>query len=151
VLDTPARPPAAEADRFLSVTAAPVALGRVVVEVVGELDTFTSPLLELCLHSQARRPGVRRLVVDLERVTFLGVAGVSVLARADRRCRRHGARLVVRTGGRSSVLRPLQLAGLAEVVALDPTKPRTGGPRTPARPRPCPRRSPTRRSPRVCR
>jgi anti-sigma B factor antagonist len=94
--------------------------GRAVVEVVGEVDSYTAPVLDLCLRSRAGRPGVRELVVDLGQVTFLGAAGVEVLADADHRCRRHGARLVVRTGGRRAVLCPLRLAGFADRVAVDP-------------------------------
>jgi anti-anti-sigma factor len=84
---------------------------RVVVEVVGEVDSETAPALDLCLRSQAGQPGVRELVVDLTGVTFLGAAGVEVLAQADRRCRRRAGRLVVRTGGRRAVLCPLRLTG----------------------------------------
>jgi anti-sigma B factor antagonist len=138
-------------EQCLSVTAAPGARGSVVVDVAGEVDTFTAPLLEACLRSQATRPGLRRLVVDLGRVTFLGLAGVSALARADRRCSRHGARLVVRSGGRSGVLRPLQLTGLASRVSVDVREPGTRGPRTPVRPRPSPPRAPARRPQHVCR
>jgi len=85
--------------------------GRVVVEAVGEVDSSTAPVLDICLRSQASQPGVRELVVDLARVTFLGTAGIEVLVQADRRCRGRGVRLVVRTGGRRAVLCPLQLTG----------------------------------------
>jgi len=98
--------------------------GRVGVEVVGEVDGDTAPAMDVCLQSQARQPGVRELVVDLGRVTFLGAAGVDVLARADRRCRGRGARLVVRTGGRRAVLCPLRSTGFAGVV--DPEEPGRG-------------------------
>ncbi|WP_157937115.1 STAS domain-containing protein [Geodermatophilus chilensis] len=132
--------------------------GRVVVEVVGEVvgevDTSTAPALEVCLTSQARQPGVRELVVYLGQVTFLGAAGVTVLAQAHRRCRMRGARLVIRTGGRRCVLRPLQLVGLADLVAVDPAdaeRPQPRGPRTPRRPRTTPRRPSARRPRRVCR
>jgi anti-anti-sigma factor len=93
--------------------------GRAVVEVVGEVDRETAPVLEVCVRSQASRPGVRELVVDLARVTYLGTAGVEVLVHADRRCRRRGVRLVVRTGGRRAVLCPLRLAGFSGVVDPD--------------------------------
>ncbi|MGY1805782.1 anti-sigma factor antagonist [Blastococcus sp. SYSU D00669] len=94
--------------------------GRAAVEVVGEVDAYTAPLLEACLRSRAGAPGLRELVVHLDRVTFLGAAGVHVLARADRRCRVRGARLVLRTGGRRAVVRPLRLTGLADLVPVDP-------------------------------
>jgi anti-anti-sigma factor len=84
-------------DRLMSVAAVPgSAHGRVTVEVDGEVDSYTAPLLEACLNTQTGRPGLRTLVVDLERVRFLGATGAAVLARAHARCARQGARLVVR-------------------------------------------------------
>lgn len=145
----------ASAGQLLSVTAHPGRRrGRVVVEVVGEVDTYTVPLLDACLQSQVSRPDVRELVVDLTAVTLLGAAGVAVLAQVDHRCRQRGARLVIRAGGRRGVLRPLQLTGLADRVAVDPAgggqmPPRDG--RTGRRPRTSPRRPSVRRPHRVCR
>ncbi|WP_448624355.1 STAS domain-containing protein [Geodermatophilus sp. URMC 64] len=134
---------------LLSVTTLPDPRpGRVVVEVVGEVDAYTAPALDVCLQSQARQPGVRELVVHLGQVTFLGAAGVTVLAQADRRCRMRGARLVIRTGGRRAVLRPLRLSGLTDVVAVDPAerdRPQPRTPRTTGRPRTGPRRPSARR------
>jgi anti-anti-sigma factor len=116
--------------RLLSVTAVPGERpGRVVVQVTGEVDTFTAPLLELCLDSQAEQHGLRELVVDLEQVTFLGAAGVRALAVAYRRCRSRGTRLVLRGADRRRVLRPLQLTGLADQVPID----RAGGAAAPRR------------------
>jgi hypothetical protein len=71
--------------------------GRVAVEVVGEADSRTAPALDVCLRSQAGRPGVRELVVDLTGVI----------------------RLVVRTGGRRAELYPLRLTGHPGVVDPD--------------------------------
>lgn len=155
MLHIPAHRSAADPGPLLSVTTAPTSRpGRVVVEVTGEVDTCTAPALDVCLHSQATQRGVRELVVDLRRVTFLGAAGVTVVARAHRRCRMRGARLVIRTGGRRAVLRPLQLTGLAGLVAVDPAepeRPQPRGPRTSGRPRTSRRHPSPRRPPRVCR
>jgi anti-sigma B factor antagonist len=106
---------------LLSVTALPGDRpGRVVVEVIGDVDGSTAPLLAACLRTQSGRRGVRELVLDLEQVTFLAVEGVAVLAQSQRRCQMRGARVVIRCGRRQSVLRPLELAGLADVVDIDP-------------------------------
>ena len=76
MLPTPVSPAAPDPGQLLSVTALPAARpGRVVVEVTGEVDDYTAPVLDLCLQSQASRPGVREIVADLRRVTFLGSAG----------------------------------------------------------------------------
>jgi hypothetical protein len=76
-------------------------------------------VLEVCLHSQAAQRGLQTLVAHLSRVSFLGVAIVTVPARVDRRCRMRGSQLVVRTRGRRTVLRPRQWTGLADVVAVE--------------------------------
>jgi anti-sigma B factor antagonist len=50
----------------------------VVVVVLGEIDSLTAPKLSTTLHSELeRQPAV--LVLDLTRVSFLGVAGLQVL------------------------------------------------------------------------
>ena len=121
MLPTPASRAAPGPGQLLSVTAVPAARpGRVVVEVTGEIDAYTAPVLDLCLQSQAARPAVREIVADLRRVTLLDAAGVTALARAQRRCRTRGARLMIVTGGRRDVLRVLRLTGLADVVTVDP-------------------------------
>jgi anti-sigma B factor antagonist len=121
MLPTPLRPAAPDPGQLLSVTALPAGRpGRVVVEVTGEVDAYTAPVLDLCLQSQATRPAVREIVADLRRVTLLGAAGVTALARAQRRCRTRGARLMIATGGRRDVLRVLRLTGLADMVTVDP-------------------------------
>jgi anti-sigma B factor antagonist len=113
-------PPDAAPARMLSVTALPSTRpGRVVVEVDDEVDTFTAPLLDACLHSQATRPGTRHLVVDLRQVSFLGGAGARAVAQAERLCRRRGARLAVR-GGTGIVRHTLQLSGLGDLVSVEP-------------------------------
>jgi anti-anti-sigma factor len=72
--------------------------GRVVVEVIGEVDDYTAPLLDSCLHGQSARSAVRTLVVDLSRARRLSRAGVAAVEKAARRCVARGARLVVRPG-----------------------------------------------------
>lgn len=113
-------------DQVLSVTAVrgdrP---GCVLVDVTGEVDNATAPLLRLCLDSQTAQRDLRELVVDLAEVTVLGAAGVTALSRAHRRCRRHGARLVLRCAGRRSVLDPLQPTRLGSLVGDAPI-PRPG-------------------------
>ena len=109
---------------LLSVTVLPGrAPAQVVVEVVGEVETSTAPLLQLCLDGQADQAAVRELVVDLRRVTSLGAAGVAVLDRAGERCAARGARFVTRSSrgvaGRAQRRRPGlpgRCAGAAEMV-----------------------------------
>lgn len=143
------------ADQLLSVTTVRGPhRGRVIVEAVGEVDAYTAPLLEACLRSRATVGGVRDLVVDLHRVTFIGAAGVGVLARGRDLCRAHGVRLLIRTGGSPRVERPLELTGLTDVVAVETAGAEYSSPpstRTRVPPRPNRRRASMRRPRRVCR
>jgi anti-anti-sigma factor len=161
MLPAPSDRAATDAAPLLSVTTLPrIRPGYVVVEVIGRLDDLTAPVVEACLRSQAVQRGVHELVVDLTQVTFLGSAGVTVLAQAHRRCRMRGVRLLLHGGGRRTVLRPLHVAGLTDIVAFDPPgseqgpaveRARMPSPRTTAQPRQPVRWSPARRTRRVCR
>jgi anti-anti-sigma factor len=73
--------------------------GRVVVEVRGEVDAATAPLLQACLDTQSASAGLRELVVDLRGATSRDAAGATALTRARRRCAARGARLVLRGTG----------------------------------------------------
>jgi len=144
VLATPVLPAAPEPGQLLSVDAVPGRRpGRVVVEVTGVVDNFTTPLLELCLDSRLNQRGLRELVVDLERATFLGTAGVASLVRAHQRCRERGISLFVLRAGRRRLLDPVQLAELADVVSVDRvvgSRPKPAGRRAGAHTRPAQRR-----------
>ncbi len=119
--------PTVDRDRLLSVAAVPgCARGRVTVEVDGEVDGYTVPLLEACLDAQTSRPWLRTLVVDLERVRFLGAAGAAALVRAHARCTAQGARLEVRCPEQGIVRRALQVTGVADLLR-SPDRPRPGG------------------------
>jgi anti-anti-sigma factor len=121
-------------EELLSVTGSAVdARGRVVVEVRGEVDASTAPVLEACLDGQVGRRKVRVVVVDLEGVTFFGAAAVAVLVRVRRRCLARGARLVVRSGGQRRALLSLELSGLAPLVVSEEESGRRPGRRGPAR------------------
>jgi anti-anti-sigma factor len=84
--------------------------GRVVVEVVGEVDDYTAPLLRSCVQGQSARPGLRALVVDLTGVRYLSCAGLTALEEAAERCSGRGVRFLLRSGARPAVLRALELA-----------------------------------------
>jgi len=100
--------------------------GRVVVDVVGEVDDYTAPLLAACLRGQSARSAVRTLVLDLSRVRFLSGAGVAVIEEAAGRCAVRGARLELRTGGHEV----LALAGLpADVSGADALRRQVAGSR----------------------
>ncbi len=80
----------------------------IVVEVGGEIDECTAPLLEAALAGHLRaRPGVLR--VDLGEVGFLGAAGLRVLVRARQDAEAVGVHLVADPGRSRAAIRALQL------------------------------------------
>jgi anti-sigma B factor antagonist len=86
-----------------------------IVTVAGEIDVRTAPEVTAATQrALAERPAT--IVVDLSEVTFLGSAGLSVLLAAHRRAAPHSRVHIVAT--KRTVLRPIQLTGLEQELAL---------------------------------
>ena len=90
-----------------------------VVQVWGELDIETSPMLADVVQ-RAARPGVR-VVVDMSTVEFIDSSGVSALLVAASRAKDGGGTLVVRNPAP-------RVHRIFEVLALDGTLPTEEGP-----------------------
>jgi anti-anti-sigma factor len=89
----------------------------VVLTVTGEVDMTTAPELEHAVRDAlAERPAA--LVIDLTAAEFLSSAGIAVLVFAHR----NGDGVAVRVvAAERIVLRPLELTGLSEDLAIYPT------------------------------
>lgn len=85
--------------------------GSAVVTVGGEIDAWTAPRLAEILTARARST-IRSLIIDLSGVTFLGAAGLEVLARACLLGRSRGIRVRLITGKSRAAARALAIAGL---------------------------------------
>lgn len=102
----------------------PDAVNAVIVRVRGEVDGLTAPRLHDTLHDTLRgalqSPPDYPVILDLREVTFLGSAGLAVLARAATDAVEQGGykplRVVV--DHVRPVLRPVQLSGLDNVLLL---------------------------------
>jgi anti-sigma B factor antagonist len=98
--------------------------GAVVVCADGEIDTLTVPrlatALATALDAALGAPPARRLIIDLTAVSFLGSAGLAVLARiaAQARRRRAGAPLRLVVDHNRPVVRPTQLTDLEDMFTL---------------------------------
>ena len=90
--------------------------GVVTVTVVGEVDTFTAPVLRSTLDSQLEQQP-RELVIDLSGVQFLGSAGLAVLVETQKsaRAREVALRLIATT---RAVTRPLEVTGLIDLFTI---------------------------------
>jgi anti-sigma B factor antagonist len=90
--------------------------GAVTVTVVGEVDTFTAPVLRSTLDAQLEQQP-QELVIDLSGVQFLGSAGLAVLVETQKsaRSREVDLRLVATT---RAVTRPLEVTGLIDLFTI---------------------------------
>ena len=91
----------------------------VVVDVTGELDLASSPLLEQELESSAVR-SASLVIVDLRQLEFMDSTGLSVLVRAHQRAVESGRRFAV-VKGPQQVQRLLTLTGVAERLTVADT------------------------------
>lgn len=88
----------------------------IVLTVTGEVDMMTAPRLENTVRdSLAERPA--RLVIDLTSAQFFSSAGIAILVLAHRNDVGVALRVVAKD---RIVLRPLELTGLAEDLAIYP-------------------------------
>ncbi len=90
--------------------------GTVTVTVVGEVDTFTAPVLRSTLDTQLEQQP-KGLVIDLSGVQFLGSAGLAVLVETQKSARSRDVelRLVATT---RAVTRPLEVTGLIDLFTI---------------------------------
>jgi anti-sigma B factor antagonist len=94
----------------------------VVVQVSGELDITTAPLLDEQLRAaEAVLAAPAPVVLDLSGVTFLASAGLSVLVRYGQRFSELGSQLRVVATDRA-VTRPITMTGLDDVVSVYATE-----------------------------
>src|SRR3954447_23689771 len=90
--------------------------GVVTVTVVGEVDTFTAPVLRSTLDSQLEQQP-KELVIDLSGVQFLGSAGLAVLVETQKssRAREVALSLIATT---RAVTRPLEVTVLIDLFTI---------------------------------
>ena len=91
---------------------------EVIVEVRGELDAATGPLLQDLLD-QLMAEGERHLAVDLSEASFVDSTGLGTLLAAHRRMQAHHGVLVLRDP-RPPARRLLELTALNDVFTVEP-------------------------------
>jgi anti-sigma B factor antagonist len=89
-----------------------------VISLTGEVDGATAPRLREVVLDALSAPDTDVVVVDLTDVTFLSSAGLGALVEAHRAAHRRSEPLRVVVDHARPVLRPLQLAGLDQVLTL---------------------------------
>ena len=87
----------------------------------GEVDSASAPLLRAEIDV-VLDDGPTQIVIDLDAVTFLDSAGLSVLAGAHRRATAQGVAMRVLASSRA-VIRPLQITGLWQLLRAEQVSP----------------------------
>ncbi|MFE1260768.1 STAS domain-containing protein [Streptomyces albogriseolus] len=102
-------------DETFTVTPRQSASGPYVLEVAGELDHHTAPLLTEAVNEAPFGPyGV---VLDLSGLTFCDSSGITVFVTAHRRSRDKGSQLSL-AGVAPAQMRVLRMVGLDEVFTI---------------------------------
>ena len=92
---------------------------ELVVWLGGEMDLATAPRLRDCFQRQLPEPlGAKRVVIDLAALDFIDSTGLSALLSAQRRVRRSGVELVLRSPT-YRVFRVLEMTGLDKTFEVD--------------------------------
>ena len=91
-----------------------------VISVRGEIDVGTAPALRSWLE-RASDHGRRSVAVDLTRVTFMAVSGVSLLCEETARLARHHAQLTI-VCDRPRTLRIFDVCRVADTLRIVPDR-----------------------------
>lgn len=89
---------------------------RTVVDVVGEIDLYTAPLLRAALN-EAVADGARRIVVDMTGTQFLDSTGLGVLVGGLKRVRTVDGDLELVCSS-EKILKVFRITGLLKVFVL---------------------------------
>ncbi len=84
----------------------------------GEVDMLTAGRLEAAVNEALTEAAGQAVVIDLTAVTFLGSHGLAVLAKLASKAEGRRQLLRVVVDETRPVVRPIQLTGLDEVLAL---------------------------------
>lgn len=104
-------------DDVITLSTSTDADGSVTVTVVGEVDTFTAPVLRASLDTQLEQQPTD-LVIDLCGVQFLGSAGLAVLVETQKAARSRDVGLTLIASTRA-VTRPLEVTGLIDLFTIE--------------------------------
>ncbi|MCU1661164.1 MAG: Sulfate transporter/antisigma-factor antagonist [Pseudonocardia sp.] len=98
-------------DVTMALDTAPRTAGTKYLHVAGEIDSLTGGDLEAEIYQELEDQPLR-LIVDLSLAGFLGSTGLAILCRAKDVCLRQGTELSFVGGGRTDIVRQLQIVGL---------------------------------------
>lgn len=107
-------------DRELTLTTTPVG-SAVVVAVDGELDLLTARELLATVDDLQQRDEDRPVIIDLTKVSFLGSAGLGVMAELATRAIAAPRLRVVAPPDQHAVTRPWEVMNMQQILPLYPS------------------------------
>ena len=90
----------------------------IMVQIEGELDHCSAGRVRATLDALIADPHVKRLVVDLTKLTFMDSSGLAVVLHLYRTCARSGREFAVR-GTPPQPMRVFEAAGLPQVMVFE--------------------------------
>jgi anti-sigma B factor antagonist len=103
-------------DQSMTITREHPAADTALLRVAGEVDMLTSPDLREAITGQLSS-SLRRLIIDLDGVEFLGTSGLAALVETRTQAQANSVELWLVCSNRN-VLRPLQIAGLVSLFRI---------------------------------
>lgn len=82
---------------------------------VGRLDTTTSPELEKELD--ASLDGVKELIIDLKKLSYISSAGLRVILKAQKRMNARGSMKI--TGVNDTIMEIFEITGFADILTIE--------------------------------
>lgn len=104
-----------EEQRYAEAGRATVVKDTVTVQLEGELDHFSAERVRASLDALIADGHVKRLVIDLKKLTFMDSSGIGVIIGRYRTLQRRGGSVAVR-GANPQVDRIFQMSGLYQIV-----------------------------------
>lgn len=86
---------------------------RLTISVVGSIDTITAPQLE----AEVKTEGLKELVFDLSRVTYVSSAGLRVFLMVHKKMAQAGGRMLIATP-QEAVRHVFDLTGFSKILTI---------------------------------
>ena len=88
---------------------------KTVIELVGRLDTTTSPALDKTINEDI--VGTKNLVLDIKGLEYISSAGLRVLLSAQKRMQKCGSMKVIHV--REEVMEVFEMTGFADILTIE--------------------------------
>lgn len=85
------------------------------LEVGGRLDTNTAPQLEVEIHNSIN--GIKKLVLNFEKLVYVSSAGLRVILAAQKQMNRQGCMIIQNVN--STVMEVFEITGFTDILTIE--------------------------------